>query len=39
METGEARVQVCPEEVAAQTLEYLYEGHMRYLKETVETTR
>jgi malate dehydrogenase (oxaloacetate-decarboxylating) len=38
METGEARIQVSPEEVAAQTLEYLYEGHMRYLKETVETT-
>ncbi len=36
METGVARVQVSPEEVAAQTLEYLYEGHMRYLKETVD---
>jgi malate dehydrogenase (oxaloacetate-decarboxylating) len=36
METGEARIQVSPEEVAAQTLEYLYEGHMRYLKEAVE---
>jgi malate dehydrogenase (oxaloacetate-decarboxylating) len=33
METGEARIQVSPEDVAAQTLEYLYEGHMRYLKE------
>jgi malate dehydrogenase (oxaloacetate-decarboxylating) len=36
METGEARIQVSPEEVAAQTLEYLYEGHMRYLKESDE---
>jgi len=33
METGEARIHVQPEEVAAQTLEYIYEGHMRYLKE------
>jgi len=36
METGEARIQVSPEDVAAQTLEYLYEGHMRYLKENNE---
>jgi len=36
METGEARIQVSPEDVAAQTLEYLYEGHMRYLKESAE---
>jgi malate dehydrogenase (oxaloacetate-decarboxylating) len=32
IETGEARIKVAPEDVAAQTLEYLYEGHMRQLK-------
>ncbi|GBE16188.1 NAD-dependent malic enzyme [bacterium BMS3Abin14] len=32
IETGEARIEVDPEDVAAQTLEYLYEGHMRHLK-------
>ena len=32
IETGEARIKVAPEDVAAQTLEYLYEGHMRHLK-------
>lgn len=39
IETGEARIHVDPEEVAAQTLEYLYEGHMRYLKGPVESGR
>jgi len=32
METGEARIRVSPEEVLAQTLEYVYEDHLRYLK-------
>jgi malate dehydrogenase (oxaloacetate-decarboxylating) len=36
METGEARIQVSPDDVAAQTLEYLYEGHMRYFRESGE---
>jgi malate dehydrogenase (oxaloacetate-decarboxylating) len=36
METGEARIRVSPEDVAAQTLEYLYEGHMRYLRVSEE---
>jgi malate dehydrogenase (oxaloacetate-decarboxylating) len=39
METGEARIHVSPEDVVAQTLEYLYEGHLRYLKGTEETTK
>jgi malate dehydrogenase (oxaloacetate-decarboxylating) len=39
IETGEARIHVDPEEVAAQTLEYLYEGHMRYLKGPMESGR
>jgi malate dehydrogenase (oxaloacetate-decarboxylating) len=38
MDTGEARIRVSPEDVVAQTLEFLYEGHMRYLKGTTETT-
>ncbi|NOY86771.1 MAG: NADP-dependent malic enzyme [Deltaproteobacteria bacterium] len=32
IETGEARIERDPDEVAAQTLVYLYEGHMRHLK-------
>jgi malate dehydrogenase (oxaloacetate-decarboxylating) len=38
MDTGEARIHIPPEEVVAQTLEYVYEGHMRYLKGTIETS-
>ncbi len=30
IETGQARVKVNPEEIAERTLEYLYEGHMRF---------
>jgi malate dehydrogenase (oxaloacetate-decarboxylating) len=33
VEEGVARIKVSPEEVEAQTLEYLYEGHLRYLKD------
>jgi malate dehydrogenase (oxaloacetate-decarboxylating) len=36
METGEARIKVSPEEVLAQTLEYVYEDHLRYLKGSEE---
>ncbi|UCF32160.1 MAG: NADP-dependent malic enzyme [bacterium] len=39
VETGEARIKVAPEDVAAQTLEYLYEGHMRYFKGRIESGR
>ncbi len=31
METGEAKITVSPDEVAEKTLEYLYEGHMKYI--------
>jgi malate dehydrogenase (oxaloacetate-decarboxylating) len=33
VEEGVARIKVSPAEVEAQTLEYLYEGHLRYLKD------
>lgn len=33
VEEGVARIKVSPEEVEAQTLEYLYEGHLRHLKD------
>ncbi len=39
METGEARVRVSPDDVVAQTLEYLYEGHLRYIKGALEETK
>ncbi|UCF89709.1 MAG: NADP-dependent malic enzyme [bacterium] len=39
VEDGVARIKVSPEEVAAQTLEYLYEGHLRHLKGDIESTR
>ncbi|UCG38943.1 MAG: NADP-dependent malic enzyme, partial [bacterium] len=39
MDTGEARVKVDPEEVVRQTMEYIYEGHMRYLKGSLESAR
>jgi len=39
VEEGVARIKVSPEEVAAQTLEYLYEGHLRHLKGEIESTR
>ena len=39
VEEGVARIKVSPEEVAAQTLEYLYEGHLRHLKGDLESTR
>jgi malate dehydrogenase (oxaloacetate-decarboxylating) len=39
VEDGVARLKVSPEEVAAQTLEYLYEGHLRHLKGDIESTR
>jgi malate dehydrogenase (oxaloacetate-decarboxylating) len=39
VEDGVARIRVSPEEVAAQTLEYLYEGHLRNLKGDIESTR
>ena len=34
METGEARIQVSPDEVAEKTLEYLYEGTLRFLENS-----
>ncbi|MFV1957484.1 MAG: malic enzyme-like NAD(P)-binding protein, partial [bacterium] len=34
METGEAKIQVSPDEVAAKTLEYLYEGNLRFLEKS-----
>ncbi|MEE8547099.1 MAG: NADP-dependent malic enzyme [bacterium] len=34
METGEAKIQVSPDEVAEKTLEYLYEGTLRFLEES-----
>ena len=34
METGEAKIQVSPDEVAEKTLEYLYEGTLRFLNES-----
>jgi malate dehydrogenase (oxaloacetate-decarboxylating) len=39
MEDGVARIKVSPEEVAANTLEYLYEGHLRHLKGDIDSTR
>jgi len=39
VEDGVARIKVSPEDVAAQTLEYLYEGHLRHLKGEIESTR
>ncbi len=39
VEDGVARIKVSPEEVAAQTLEYLYEGHLRHLKGGIDSTR
>ncbi len=32
IDDGVARIKVSPEEVAAQTMEYLYEGHLRHIK-------
>ena len=34
METGEAKIQVSPDEVAEKTLEYLYEGTLRFLENS-----
>ena len=39
VEEGVARIKISPEEVAANTLEYLYEGHLRHLKGDIESTR
>ncbi len=39
VEEGVARIKVSPSEVAAQTLEYLYEGHLRHLKGEIGPTR
>ena len=39
VEEGVARIKISPEEVAANTLEYLYEGHLRHLKGEIESTR
>ena len=39
VEEGVARINVSPSEVAAQTLEYLYEGHLRHLKGEIGPTR
>jgi malate dehydrogenase (oxaloacetate-decarboxylating) len=36
VEDGVARIKVSPEEVAAQTLEYLYEGHLRQLRSDLD---
>ncbi|MDF1536922.1 MAG: NADP-dependent malic enzyme [bacterium] len=35
---GVARIKVSPEEIAAKTTEYLYEGHLRHLKGKLEST-
>jgi hypothetical protein len=39
VDDGVARIKVSPEDVAAQTLEYLYEGHLRHLKGDIESAR
>jgi malate dehydrogenase (oxaloacetate-decarboxylating) len=36
---GLARIKLSPDEVARQTMEYLYEGHMRYLKGEIDSGR